>query len=76
MKTYTFEKAYKKMPYYLLGNFDSQVHTTVEDLAWITQIELDLYYEGQPDTDIKTKAQARVAHNWLARLGTKYGEAR
>lgn len=57
-----FKKALKKAPY--LGGIDFLRHTTVEDLHYLTQHEIDLYEEGE-QSDIKTDRELRIYQKYL-----------
>lgn len=65
-KPMTFEQARKALPGTVLLNLDPMTHTTVDDLAFIAQFELDLYEEGEP-TEIKTAAQANAVRRYIAK---------
>jgi hypothetical protein len=63
----TFKEARKRIPRCVEGNYDSLTHTTIEDLAFCTQHELDLYYEGE-DNEIKNERNAVIAKRYFKLL--------
>jgi hypothetical protein len=56
----SFTQALSKMPESVRGNFDALAHTTIEDLAYCAEHELDLYYEGEYN-DFKSKRGVAAA---------------
>lgn len=50
-----FEKAFKAMPR-CVGGFDALTHFNVDDLVFLTQLQMDLFEEGE-ESDIKNRRQ-------------------
>lgn len=71
----TFKQALKTMPSCVNG-FDPMTHTRIEDLAWLTQHELDLYLEGE-DSDIRNQkdlGKAKAFYQLLTGKEYRYQE--
>jgi len=60
----TFDQLAKKLPSCLAGGVDWMNTTTIDDLAWIAQHEIDLHQEGE-DNDIRTGRQLKAVENFL-----------
>ena len=68
----SFKAALRAMPSSVALNFDALTHTTLEDLAYCAEHELDLYYEGEPN-EFKTKRQVESAKQFVRNcLGRDY----
>jgi hypothetical protein len=62
------------MPQSVCGNFDPLTHTTIDDLAYCAEHELDLYYEGEYN-DFKSKRGVQSAERYVLLLtGKTYWE--
>jgi hypothetical protein len=57
--------AIKRMPLLLVGNYSPLEHKTVADVLFMAETELSLYEEGEPETDIKTRAQANQVRAYI-----------
>lgn len=74
-KTLTFKQARAKMPGCVAGNFDPLAHTTIEDLAYGAEHELDLYYEGEYNDFRNNKRNVAAAESYVLLLtGKTYKE--
>lgn len=60
----TFDLALKQLPRVCMGNYDPLAHTTVQDLVYCAQHELDMYEEGE-ETDIKSAKQAQKVRDFI-----------
>jgi hypothetical protein len=70
----SFRQALRKMPEGVRGNFDALAYTTIEDLAYCAEHELDLFYEGEYN-DFKSKRVVAAAEKYVLLLtGKTYRE--
>lgn len=65
-----FNKALKVMPSFI-GGYDPMRHKTIADLVYIVQTELDMFDEGEPESDIRNIRQCRAAKNFLVKMGAR-----
>ena len=63
--TALYAKALKQLPKCCIGTLD-QHHTTIEDLVWIVQHEVDLYEDGE-ENDIANKRQLNQCRRYIER---------
>jgi hypothetical protein len=62
-----------KFPSFIAG-IDPLYHITPERLAERVRFELDLWEEGEPECDIKTKAQEKKARAFLEAITKAEGK--
>lgn len=62
-----FAAALKKLPSCAMGNFDPLTHTTIADLRYCVQHELDMFYEGE-DSEIQNTREADKCRAYLYQL--------
>lgn len=67
--TAPFKVALRLLPRAAELSFDQFAQTTVADLCWIVQHEIDLYNEGQDGCDIRTARDLAACRRFLARFG-------
>ena len=64
-----FAKALDEIPDQVVGSYDPQSHTKIDDLMWISLHELDMYDEGE-ESDIKNawdrKKVVKYMKKWQA----------
>jgi hypothetical protein len=66
----TFEQALKALPA-CIGGYDPARHKTVADLVYIVRTEMDMFEEGEPEADIRTRKQYEAAKNFIAKSESK-----
>lgn len=59
-----FEEANKKIPNFIRG-FDPLAHKTTGDLKDLVQFEIDLYEEGEPESDIVNEEEYKQAKKFV-----------
>lgn len=69
-----FQKAFDEMPL-CVGGFDGLRHDSPADCAWLVQMQVDLWDEGE-ESDIKTKRQYEQCKRYLTKYEWKGSPAK
>jgi hypothetical protein len=60
----TFNDALKRLPI-CIGGLDPLRHRTIDDLRWLVIFEIDLYEEGDEQTDIRNQRDLAACRRFL-----------